>query len=55
MQEIRQFLFKNMYHNKLILDKLSVYSEMIKKTILFVSRKCFLFYQKHGDIKTVNN
>ena len=31
MQEIRQFLFKNMYHNKLILDKLSVYSEMIKK------------------------
>ena len=31
MQEIRQFLFKNMYHNKLILDKLSIYSEMIKK------------------------
>ena len=31
MQEIRYFLFKNMYHNKLILDKLSKYSVMIKK------------------------
>ena len=43
MQEIRQFLFKNMYHNKLILDKLSVYSEMIKKLFfLFQENVSFL-------------
>lgn len=54
MQEIRQFLFKNMYHNKLILDKLSVYSEMIKK-LFCLFQENVSFYQNHGDIKTVNN
>ena len=46
MEEIRSFLFKNMYHNKIILDKLSKYSVMIEKLFyLFQENISFLPYQ----------
>ena len=38
MEEIRRFLFKNMYHNKSILDKLSRASLMIEKLFFLYSK-----------------
>ena len=38
MEEIRRFLFKNMYHNKSILDKLSRASLMIEKLFFLYSQ-----------------